>query len=162
MPNFVDTTAAGECLFCKLLSDELPVLKLAEEELVVAFLDRGPVNRGHALVATRRHAQSVFDISGDEAAAVMRLAGRLAASIQKTFDCTGMTLLQANGRDGGQTVPHFHMHVVPRYPNDGVSFTWPRMPVTMEELERDAEAIALHSPQPPVASIDQPCLTSEA
>lgn len=141
MPNFVDTTPAGECLFCKLQSGALPAVKLFEDDLVFAFLDRGPVNRGHALVATKRHATSLLDITDDEAAAVMRAGRRIAKALYQVYDCPGLTLLQANGKDGGQTVFHFHLHVVPRYPGDGTGLIWPRKEVPMPSLAEDGVLI---------------------
>ena len=77
------------------------------------------------LVATKRHAATLLDITPEEAAAVMQTAQRMAQAMHRAFDPPGITLLQANGREGDQTVFHFHMHVVPRHAQDGIALTWP-------------------------------------
>ena len=126
MPMFVDTSPPGHCIFCKLVAGEIPSARVYEDELTLAFMDLGQVTPGHVLVATRRHATNLLDITPDEAAAVARTTLRMAQAIRGAFDPPGITVLQANGVEGGQTVFHFHQHVVPRHVDDGVSFTWPR------------------------------------
>lgn len=126
MPMFVDATPPGQCLFCRLVAGDIPSARVYEDALTLAFMDIGQVNPGHVLVATKRHAATLLDITPSEAAAVMQTAQRIASAIQETFDPPGITLLQANGREGDQTVFHFHMHVVPRHADDGIALTWPR------------------------------------
>ena len=126
MPLFVDTSPPGECIFCRLVQGEIPSARVCEDELTVAFMDIGQVNPGHVLVATKRHAATLLDITPEEAAAVMQTAQRVAQAVRATFDPPGLTLLQANGREGDQTVFHFHLHVVPRHADDGIALTWPR------------------------------------
>ena len=126
MPAFVDTSPPGECIFCKLVAGQIPSAKVYEDALTLAFMDIGQVNPGHVLVATKRHAADVLDITPEEAAAVMQTAQRVARAIKAVFNPPGLTLLQANGREGEQTVFHFHLHVVPRYADDGAGLIWPR------------------------------------
>lgn len=126
MPMFVDTSPPGHCIFCRLVAGEIPAARVYEDELTLAFMDIGQVNPGHVLVATRRHAATLLDITPEEATAVMQTAQRVARAVQAVFDPPGLTLLQANGREGDQTVFHFHMHVVPRHAQDGITLTWPR------------------------------------
>ena len=146
MPLFVDPTPPGQCLFCKLVAGEIPSARVYEDALTLAFMDIGQVNPGHVLVATKRHATTLLDITPQEAAAVMQTAQRVASAIREVFDPPGMTLLQANGREGDQTVFHFHMHVVPRHAQDGITFTWPRKnpdaTVLKDYADRLAAAIA--------------------
>jgi histidine triad (HIT) family protein len=123
---FVDTSPPGQCIFCRLVAGEIPVARVFEDELTIAFMDIGQVNPGHVLVATRRHAATLLDITPDEAAAVAQTAQRVAHAVRNAFDPPGLTLLQANGREGDQTVFHFHMHVVPRHGGDGIALSWPR------------------------------------
>lgn len=104
-------------------------------------MDLGQVNPGHVLVASKRHAATVLDLSADEAAAVMRTAHRVAQAIAATFDPPGLTLLQANGQEGEQTVFHFHMHVVPRHAGDGIALTWPRKEPPREVLQAHADRL---------------------
>ena len=126
MPMFVDTTPPGQCLFCRLVAGEIPSARVYEDALTIAFMDIGQVNPGHVLVATKRHAATLLDITPEEAAAVMQTAQHVARAVMAVFNPPGLTLLQANGREGDQTVFHFHMHVVPRHADDGIALSWPR------------------------------------
>ena len=134
MPMFVDTTPPGQCLFCRLVAGEIPSARVYEDALTIAFMDLGQVNPGHVLVATKRHAATLLDITAEEAAAVMQTAQRVARAAQAVFDPPGLTLLQANGREGDQTVFHFHLHVVPRHADDGIALSWPRKEPAAEVL----------------------------
>lgn len=126
MPHFVDTSAPGSCIFCRLIAGEIPSAKVYEDEHSVAFMDLGQVNPGHVLVATRQHATTLWDATPEQAAAVMHTVHRVAAAVRAAFQPEGLMLLQANGAVAGQTVGHFHMHVVPRHAHDGIAYTWPR------------------------------------
>ena len=126
MPMFVDTSPPGQCIFCRLVQGQIPAARVYEDELTIAFMDIGQVTPGHVLVATKRHAVTLLDVTPEEAAAVMQTAQRVAQAIRAVFDPPGLTLLQANGAAGDQTVAHFHMHVVPRHEGDGIALTWPR------------------------------------
>lgn len=135
MPNFIDPTPPGQCIFCRLIAGEIPATRVHEDELTLAFMDLGQVNPGHVLVAVKRHAATLLDLTPDEAGAAMRTARRMALAIKQTFDPPGITLLQANGKEGEQTVFHFHLHVVPRHAGDGISLSWPRKDPPREQLE---------------------------
>ncbi len=134
MPMFVDTTPPGQCLFCRLVAGEIPSARVYEDALTIAFMDIGQVNPGHVLVATKRHAATLLDITAEEAAAVMQTAQQVARAVQAAFNPPGLTLLQANGREGDQTVFHFHLHVVPRHEDDGIALSWPRKEPAAEVL----------------------------
>ena len=141
MPMFIDTSPPGQCIFCRLVSGDIPSAKVYEDALTIAFMDLGQVNPGHVLVATRRHAATLLDITAEEAAAVMQTAQRGARAVQAVFDPPGLTLLQANGREGDQTVFHFHLHVVPRHGGDGIALSWPRKEPGAEVLRGYAERL---------------------
>ena len=141
MPMFIDTSPPGQCIFCRLVSGDIPSAKVYEDALTIAFMDLGQVNPGHVLVATRRHAATLLDITAEEAAAVMQTAQRVARAVQAVFDPPGLTLLQANGREGDQTVFHFHLHVVPRHVDDGIALSWPRKEPGAEVLRGYAERL---------------------
>lgn len=126
MPLFVDTSPPGQCIFCRLVAGDIPSARVAEDALTLAFMDLGQVTPGHVLVASKRHAATLFDLTPEEAGAVMQMAQRVAQAIGRAFDPPGVMLLQANGAVAGQTVGHFHIHVVPRHEGDGIDFTWPR------------------------------------
>ena len=138
---FIDHSPPGQCIFCRLAAGEIPAARVYEDELTLAFMDTGQVNPGHVLVATRRHAATLLDITPEEAAAVMQTAQRVAQAVRAAFDPPGLTLLQANGREGDQTVFHFHLHVVPRHADDGIALTWPRKEPPAEVLQGYAEQL---------------------
>lgn len=141
MPEFVDTSPPGQCIFCRLVAGEIPSALVHEDEQTVAFMDLGQVNPGHVLVAVKRHAADLFELSEDEAAAAMRTARRVAAAVKASFAPAGLTLLQANGRAGSQTVFHFHIHVLPRHAGDGAALSWPRKDPPAEVLHGYAAQI---------------------
>ena len=141
MPMFVDTTPPGQCLFCRLVAGEIPSARVYEDALTIAFMDIGQVNPGHVLVATKRHAATLLDITPEEAAAVMQTAQHVARAVMAVFNPPGLTLLQANGREGDQTVFHFHMHVVPRHAQDGIALSWPRKDPAAEVLQAHADRL---------------------
>ena len=138
MPLSVAHSSPDTCVFCRLVRGELPAAKVHEDDLTIAFMDIGQLNPGHTLVAVKRHAATLLDLTPEEAAASMQTARRIAIAIEKTFDPPGITVLQANGKEGEQTVFHFHLHVVPRHANDGVGLIWPRKNPSAEMLEQYA------------------------
>ena len=138
MPMFVDTSPPGSCIFCRLIAGEIPAAKVYEDDQTLAFMDIGQLNPGHTLVAVKRHAATLLDLTPDEAAAAMRTAHRVAHAVKAAFNPPGITLLQANGKEGDQTVFHFHLHVVPRHGNDGIALSWPRKNPPREVLEEYA------------------------
>ncbi len=141
MPEFIDTSPPGECIFCKLVQGQIPAAKVFEDELTLAFMDLGQVNSGHVLVASKRHARTLLDLTHEEAGAVMQSARRVALAAQAAFEPEGITLLQANGAVAGQTVGHFHIHVLPRHAGDGVDLAWPRKDPGPAALNQYAEQL---------------------
>jgi len=123
-------------LFEKLLHGELPCAMVYQDEHVFAFMDAGQVNDGHVIVATKAARQTLLDCSEEEAAALMRAARRVALAVQDAFAPEGITVLQANRPAGWQTVPHLHLHVLPRHAGDGVELTWPRKDPGIERLRQ--------------------------
>lgn len=130
-------------IFERLMSGELPVAKVYEDELVFAFMDAGQLNPGHVLVATRKPYETLMDADEESAVAMMRVAQRVARAVQQAFNPEGITILQANKPAGWQTVPHLHLHVVPRYTDDGVGLVWPRKEPGMDALLEYAARIKL-------------------
>jgi len=130
-------------VFEKLLSGEWPCAKVYEDDLVFAFMDAGQVNDGHVIVATKAPHETLLDCSEDEAAALMRAARRIAIAVQAAFAPEGITVLQANRPAGWQTVPHLHLHVLPRFAGDGVELSWPRKEPGLERLRELAARLRL-------------------
>ena len=126
----------GDCIFCKIIDGEAPAAVVYEDDNTIAFMDIGQVNPGHVIVAVKPHIQDIYGLSDELAAAVFRTAARIAQAVKKTMQPEGITLLQANEAVGWQTVFHFHIHVLPRHQDDGVTLTWPAKYPTKEELDR--------------------------
>jgi histidine triad (HIT) family protein len=128
-------------VFEKLLSGEWPCAKVYEDERVFAFMDAGQVNEGHVIVATKQPFETLMDMDEDTAAALMRAAWKIARAVEAGFNPQGITVLQANRAAGWQTVPHAHLHVLPRFEGDGVELTWPRKGPGIERLQELAARI---------------------
>ncbi|MBT9487000.1 MAG: HIT family protein [Rubrivivax sp.] len=109
-------------------------------------MDAGQVNDGHVIVATKRPVETLMDCSDDEAAALMCAARRIAIAVQAAFAPEGITVLQANRAAGWQTVPHLHLHVLPRLAGDGVELTWPRKSPDIERLRALAARLQITPP----------------
>lgn len=131
-------------VFERLLAGELPCARVYEDELVFAFMDAGQVNDGHVIVATRRPCETLMDATDAEAAALMRAARRIAIAVQAAWAPAGVTVLQANRAAGWQSVPHLHLHVLPRHADDGVGLVWPRREPGIERLRELAARLAPH------------------
>ena len=130
-------------VFQKIIRGEIPAAKVYEDERVLAFMDAGQVNPGHVIVACKADAETILDLDDATAAAVFVAAARIARAVQVAFAPEGITILQANKPAGWQTVPHFHLHVLPRRKDDGVGLTWPRKSPPLEELKVLAARIKL-------------------
>jgi histidine triad (HIT) family protein len=137
----------SDCIFCKIVNGEIPSTPIYENDDMIAITDVGHVNRGHTLVIAKRHAETMMDLDENTAASAFKAANRVAKAIEKAYQPDGMTILQANRPAGMQTIPHFHLHVLPRHQDDGVAITWPAKNPAPEELAEIAseirEAIAL-------------------
>lgn len=130
-------------IFSKIIDGEIPSVKVYEDEYVYAFMDAGQVNPGHVLVATKKPYVTLMEADDESVAALMLAAAKIARAVQAAFEPEGMTILQANKPAGWQTVPHLHLHVLPRYADDGVDLTWPRKEPGLEKLRDYAEKIKL-------------------
>ncbi len=102
-------------IFAKILRDEMPSIRVFEDETTLAFMDIMPQAPGHVLVIPRVAATNVLTLSADDARAVMTTTHLLAPAVQKAMEAPGLMLAQLNGAAAGQTVPHFHMHIIPRH-----------------------------------------------
>jgi histidine triad (HIT) family protein len=131
----------ADCVFCKIVSGEIPTSKVYEDSQILAFMDAGQVNPGHVIVAVKPHVSYIYDLTAELAAAVFQAAARIAKAVKASLRPAGMTLLQANEKAGWQTVEHFHLHVLPRHLEDGVTFTWPAKNPPRAELDRLADEV---------------------
>ena len=124
-----------DCIFCKIANGEIPSRTLYEDDQFRVILDLGPATKGHALILPKEHAADIFEISEETASGGLVLAQRMAVKMTQKLHCDGMNLVQNNGEAAGQTVPHFHLHMIPRYHNDGQKINWIPGKCTQEELE---------------------------
>ncbi len=131
----------SDCVFCKIVAKQIPATVVLEDEHTVAFMDLGQVNPGHVLVAAKAHVENLYGLDDVNAAAVFRTVARVARAIRDAFAPQGLSVYQANGRPAGQTVFHFHVHLVPRHEGDGMALTWPVKNPSRENLEHYATKI---------------------
>ncbi|MCD7835531.1 MAG: HIT family protein [Lachnospiraceae bacterium] len=123
------------CIFCKIANGVISSNTLYEDEDFRVILDLGPATKGHALILPKEHAANLYEISDDIASKTMLLAKKMAAIMTDRLDCDGFNLVQNNGEAAGQTVMHFHMHLIPRYKDDGQNILWVPSKPSQEELE---------------------------
>ena len=114
----------SDWIFCKIANGEIPSATLYEDEDFRVILDLGPASKGHALILPKAHAAIIYEISDDMAAKAMILAKKMATKMTEALKCDGFNIVQNNGEPAGQTVFHFHMHLIPRYEGDQVGITW--------------------------------------
>ncbi len=112
------------CIFCKIANGEIPAATLYEDENFRVILDLGPASKGHALILPKSHAANIYELSDEMAAKAMILAKKMATAMTAALKCDGFNIVQNNGECAGQTVFHFHMHLIPRYEGDQVGITW--------------------------------------
>lgn len=122
------------CIFCKIANGEIPAATIYEDEEFRVILDLGPASKGHALILPKRHAANLFDLPDETAGKAMILAKKLAEKLKTGLQADGINVVQNNGKAAGQTVFHFHMHLIPRYADDTVNITW--TPGTLQEEEK--------------------------
>jgi histidine triad (HIT) family protein len=130
-----------DCVFCEIVAKQIPATVVYEDEHTLAFMDIGQVNPGHVLVAAKAHAESLYALDDAQAAAVARTSARVARAIRAAFAPPGLSVYQANGKPAGQTVFHYHVHLLPRHEGDGMELTWPVKNPPRERLEEYAAKI---------------------
>jgi histidine triad (HIT) family protein len=132
------------CIFCRISAGELPSMKIFEDEATVAIMDINPINIGHALVIAKHHAETLYDLPEAAGAAVMRTVQRVAGAIRDTVKPAGLNLLQANGPAAFQSVTHFHIHLIPRFTDDGKGLQPSPTPTAANRIQELAERIRSH------------------
>jgi histidine triad (HIT) family protein len=130
-----------DCVFCKIRDGEIPAMKIDEDAHTLTFMDVNPLNPGHCLVVTKRHVPNIFEADVEDLKAVVATAKRIAVAIQAGLKPDGLNLLQANGAAAFQSVAHFHLHLVPRFTDDGKGFDWKLVPGDREAIMRTGERL---------------------
>jgi histidine triad (HIT) family protein len=131
-----------DCIFCKIVSGEIPSVKVYEDDRVFALMDINPINEGHLLIVPKAHAATIHEIAEADFLAVMSATHKLAAALKKALNPDGINLLQLNGKAANQVVPHLHVHIVPRWFGDGVTVSqWELVAGDMEKIQGVAERV---------------------
>lgn len=122
------------CIFCKIANGEIPSTTLYEDDDFRVILDLGPATRGHALLLPKEHYANLFELEDEVAAKALTVAKKVAAKMKDALGADGFNLVQNNGEAAGQTVFHFHMHLIPRYENDNAGILWTPGKTTPEDM----------------------------
>ncbi len=131
-----------DCVFCGVAAGIQPAAIVYRDETTIAFLDHQPVTRGHTLVIPREHLENIYPFGDTQAADLMVTGARMARALKSAFGAAGVNFWMANERAAGQEVMHAHLHVIPRYPNDGFGIrSLGRSPAGRDQLEEAAAVI---------------------
>lgn len=130
-----------DCIFCKIAKGDIPSATIYETGDFKCILDVAPANKGHALIITKEHYDNIFQLDAETAAKIFSFATVAAKAIKEETGCEGMNVLQNNGAVAGQTVNHFHLHLVPRNEGDGVNMSWKPMETEASEQQTLAKTI---------------------
>ena len=122
------------CIFCKIANGEIPSTTLYEDEDFRVILDLGPATRGHALLLPKNHFSNLFELDDETAQKAILVAKKMAGKMKAALGADGFNLVQNNGEAAGQTVFHFHMHLIPRYENDNAGILWEPGETTPEDM----------------------------
>ena len=131
----------ADCVFCMILAGKIPAAKVYDDERTLAFMDINPLTRGHCLVVTKAHAATLYDAEVEDLRAAIATAKKVAGALKRALSPDGLNVLQANGAAAFQSVPHFHLHLIPRWTGDGKGFDWKLVPGVREEIMGTAERI---------------------
>lgn len=132
----------NNCIFCRIIAGEIPSATVYEDEDFKAIMDIFPAAKGHVIILSKRHAANLDELDDETASKALLVARKLAKAIQAELQCDGINLLQNNGEAAGQTVFHFHMHLIPRYQGDQVKMSWDQGKYEEGEAAGMAAAIA--------------------
>ena len=131
-----------DCIFCKLANGVFATRSIYKDEDFNVILDLAPATKGHALILPKQHADNIYDLPDDTAAKVFVLAKKLAQMMTERLGCEGFNIVQNNGTVAGQTVFHFHLHLIPRYADDQQKIGWNPQEMSAEELDKIKEMLS--------------------
>ena len=132
---------ATDCVFCKIRDGELPSMRVYEDDHTLAIMDINPLNAGHCLVITKAHAPTLWDAKPEDLQAAIATAQKVAVALKTAVKPDGLNMLQANGAAAFQSVFHYHLHLIPRWNNDGKGFDWKLVPGNREQIMKVAERL---------------------
>jgi histidine triad (HIT) family protein len=130
-----------DCVFCKIRDGQIPSIKIHEDERTFVIMDINPLNTGHCLVIVRSHAPTVWDADPVDLQAAIAVAKKMASALRETLKPDGLNMLQANGPAAFQSVPHYHLHLIPRWHNDGKGFDWTLVPGDRNQIQSVGERL---------------------
>jgi len=131
----------ADCIFCKIAAGEIPAAKILENDVSIAMMDIGPLAEGHVLLIPKAHAETLDEMSPEQAAKMLESLPALVRAVRTATGCQGVNVLQNNGRAAHQEVMHVHFHVIPRTEGDAFAFNWPAGSYPPGRMEQLAEAI---------------------
>jgi len=131
----------SNCIFCKIINGEIPSATVYEDEYFKAILDISPAAKGHVLILPKHHSDDLLELDSDSAARVLMVAQKIAKAQMEELKCDGINMLQNNGEAAGQTVKHFHIHLIPRFNGDKVDIKWSQGSYESGEAAQLAEKI---------------------
>lgn len=135
------TFSSESCIFCKIVTGDIPCLKLYENNRVLSFMDIAPFNDGHCLVITKAHSPDLFSTNPEDLSTIAKTTLLIASAVKLALDPPGLNVLQANGPAAGQTVFHYHCHILPRMHNDNRTLNWEHTPGDSAKIQKTYELI---------------------
>jgi histidine triad (HIT) family protein len=132
---------SADCVFCKIRDGEIPAMRIYEDDHTLAIMDINPVNSGHCLVIVKNHAPTIWDADPADLQAAIATAQKVAIGLKTAVKPDGLNLLQANGPAAFQSVPHYHLHLIPRWNNDGKGFDWTLVPGDRGQIQAVGERL---------------------
>ena len=133
----------NNCIFCKLANGDIPTNSIYEDDDFKVILDAAPATKGHALILPKNHFANIFEIDDEVAAKALPLAKKIAKNMMDKLECAGVNVLQNNGEAAGQTVHHFHIHVIPRYVDDKAIKEWDHLSLSEEETKEVVSKLSM-------------------
>ena len=130
-----------DCIFCKIIEGKIPSAKIYEDDKVICFLDIMPANKGHCLVIPKNHSKDLSDMKDEDAEAAIKASRKVAKALSLSLGCQGFNLVMSNGVEAGQVVFHSHIHIVPRFKDDGLKIKWPHTKYKEGEMKEYAEKV---------------------
>lgn len=134
-----------DCIFCKIVKGEIPSSKVYEDDMFIAFMDIAPIAMGHTLIVPKAHCRNIFDMPDEVAAKYYTVTQKVAKAVRSAYNADGANIMQFNEPCAGQEVFHSHIHIIPRYNDDGMKVSVPpRLNVAMSDIIKSAELIRLN------------------
>ena len=130
-----------DCIFCKIIEGKIPSAKVYEDDKVISFLDIAPNNKGHCLIVPKNHSRNLFEMEQEDLIATMQALQKVAKAAMKALDYPAFNIIINNGKEAGQVVFHFHIHIIPRYESDGLKFAGRHLKYEGDEMSEYAEKI---------------------